>query len=299
MPRSRTPEIMDRPDVDPGQLSTALRYIQAVNRWAGGVHALLGRLRAWSGHWPDSARGGPAPRPITLLDIATGAADLPIAARRWALARGFDLRVLGVDIHPTTLRLAQDKLDAQPHSVRSGVRLLHCDALAVGHTFGPASFDYAHAGLFLHHLSDLDAMNALRQMDRVARHGVVWNDLLRSPLAMAGAWITTLGAPHIVRHDARASVRAGFTRAEAIETARRVGLHDPRFGWTPRGFRFWLHSTKPGAISPTQDAAPLPSHLATPERDHAAPAASDQGTLAAPVAHANSTPRSPARHAHE
>ncbi|MBA4028027.1 MAG: hypothetical protein C0475_02610 [Planctomyces sp.] len=256
MPRTLTPEIMDRPDVDRAQLGGALRFIQAVNRWAGGVRALLGRLDAWSGAWPASAKGAPARRPITLLDVATGAADLPIAARRWALARGYDLRVLGVDIHPTTLELAQQRLAPEPESVRAGVRLLSCDALAISQTFGPASFDYAHAGLFLHHLADIDAMNTLRQMDRVARHGVVWNDLLRSPLAMAGAWATTLGAPHIVRHDARASVRAGFTRAEAVHMAQRAGLHQPRFGWTPLGYRFWLYSTKPGPVNPVTPTPP-------------------------------------------
>lgn len=217
MPRVRTPELMDAPGVRRDELDSALRFIRFVNRRLGGSRALIACLSRWSTSWPTD-------RPVTLLDVATGSADIPIAARAWALSRGYDMRITAIDAHETTLELAREHLSRQPAPIREGVTLELRDALRLTDHYAPGSFDYAHAGMFLHHLDDLEVLTALRIMDRLASRGVVWNDLARSPFARVGVRALTLGAPPIVRHDARVSVEAGFTRAEALDIARRVGL---------------------------------------------------------------------------
>lgn len=240
MPRVRTPERMDEPGVARDDLDAALGFIRFVNRRLGGARALLSCLRRWSAGWPKG-------EPITLLDIATGSADIPVAARAWALSRGHDLRITAIDSHDTTLELARRHLDAQPAEIREGIVLEKHDALRLTDRFAPGSFDYTHAGMFLHHLDDLDAMTALRIMDRLARRGVVWNDLVRSPFARLGVRVLTIGAPSIVRHDARVSVEAGFTRDEAMEMARRVGLASPRCRVMFFSQRFVVSAERPGA----------------------------------------------------
>ncbi|MCA3006365.1 MAG: methyltransferase [Planctomycetaceae bacterium] len=237
MQRRLSHEFMDDPDVDPVQLARALRYIRLVNRLLGGQSALLSSLRRWSAAWP-------AGRPVTLLDIATGSADLPIAARAWALKAGFDLRITAVDVHEKTLADARAQLAAQPPAIRDAITLLPADAFDLVERFGPASFDYVHAGLFLHHLPDLRALTMLRIMDRLARHGLIWNDLVRSRVAHLAIRLLTLGQPPIVRHDARVSVEAGFTRAEALDMAARLGLPAPRYR-ASLTYRFTLTSEKP------------------------------------------------------
>lgn len=207
---------MDRPDVPREELASALRFIRFVNRRLGGERALLRHLRAWSRNWPRD-------RAVTLLDVATGSADLPVAAVRWARRRGYDLRVTGVDLHAGTLSLARDHL-ARNKDAADAVTLIEADALRLTDRFGPESFDYVHAGLFLHHLGELEALTMLRIMDKLARAGIVWNDLERSPLALAVTRLATLASPSIVRHDAAVSVRTGFTREEALDMARRLDL---------------------------------------------------------------------------
>src|SRR6185369_6131668 len=100
MQRTLTSELMDDPDVPRQELGRALWYIRAVNRRLGGVKALLSHLKAWSVRWPKDV-------PITLLDVATGSADLPLAAWRWAKGAGFDLRVTAIDKHGETLEFAK------------------------------------------------------------------------------------------------------------------------------------------------------------------------------------------------
>lgn len=239
MRRLLTPEFMDEPGVARDELSRALKFIRVVNARLGGSAALIGHLRRWSVDWPKD-------RPVTLLDIATGSADIPVAAVRWARSRGFDLRVTGVDLHETTLELAREHVD-RAADVRDAITLQRADALALTDTFTPGSFDYAHAGMFLHHLSFEKGLTVLRIMDRLARRGIVLNDLHRSRLAAVCIDLMTLGTPRMVRHDARVSVRAGFTRAEIENMARRLDLTYCRFRLRFFDQRFTLAGQRPRA----------------------------------------------------
>ncbi len=71
------------------------------------------------------------------------------------------------------------------------------------------AFDVAHCSLVVHHLDEEAAVGLLREMARVARRGVIVNDLARGRLAWLGAWLLAhlATANRYTRHDARA-VRA-------------------------------------------------------------------------------------------
>jgi len=94
-------------------------------------------------------------------------------------------------------------------SGRVGVR---GDALRL--PFRDGSFDYVTTSLFLHHLSDAELVQALREFDRVARRGLVMNDLLRRTRLYLWTKVFTLFANEYVRHDGPLSVRKAFTLDE-------------------------------------------------------------------------------------
>ncbi len=222
---------MDDPDVDPGELERSLRFIRWVNRRLGGTAAVLGHLGRWSARWP-------AGEEIRILDLGTGSADIPLAIARWAVAAGHRVRITAIDGHPTTLALARRHVGE-----RAEIELVHGDARRLADRYGAGEFDYAHAGMFLHHLDDIEVLTVLRLMDRLTRRGLVWNDLVRGPAEKLFVRLLSAGASEIVRHDAVVSVAAGFTKREAIDLARRVGL--PRIAYRRHLFgRFTLTSTK-------------------------------------------------------
>lgn len=242
--RTLTPELMDDPGASPGELREALGYLAAINARFGGARALIAFLERESRSWVKGET-------ISLLDVATGGADIPIAVARWAERTGIDVRITAVDLHETTLSLARENLErfgAENPPAAARITLLRADALRMAAsragdaaspeglaTFEPSSFDYAHASLFLHHLPELSVLTALRVMDRLARRGVVWNDLVRSPLCRAIVRVATVGTPRIVKHDAVVSVGAGFTKREALDAAARAGLE--RLEWR----RVWVY----------------------------------------------------------
>ncbi|HEV2148268.1 MAG TPA: hypothetical protein VGR37_12760, partial [Longimicrobiaceae bacterium] len=78
-------ELMDAPEVDRRELETSLDDLRRVNRWLGGTRVVLRYLAGMAD------RTGAAE--ITVLDVATGSGDIPLAVARWARGRGLRARV--------------------------------------------------------------------------------------------------------------------------------------------------------------------------------------------------------------
>lgn len=227
------PERLDDPRVSREELVESFRFIRAVNRRLGGVAAIEHELARLAPAWPKD-------RPLRLLDLGTGIADLPIAAIAWADRRGLAIECVGVEMHRGVLELARDAAAAEPR-----VSIVELDAHASVDRFGVDSFDLVHAGMFLHHLPDLAVMTMLATMSRLSRVSILWNDLVRSRFNAFAIRLLTLGRHPTVRFDAAASVAKGFSIREVRDLAHRVGLPNPQVRRVFAG-RFALVSTKPG-----------------------------------------------------
>ena len=91
--------------------------------------------------------------------------------------------------------------------------------------FRDNSVDVITAAHFIHHFAPEDAAALLREWLRVARRGVIVNDTLRHyiPLAMVLLLSKLRLFGRITRFDAPASVRRGYTVAEATAFAQDAG----------------------------------------------------------------------------
>jgi hypothetical protein len=205
-------EHMDDPDVGRDDQAQALRFIRMVNRRLGGSSTVITELEKWSINWKPN-------QVINILDIGTGSADIPVAIANWAAANNHRVHITAVDLHPVTLELAREYI-----GMRENIELVQADALRLMERFQAGQFDYVHAGMFLHHLNDVEVMTVLRIMDRLASRALIWNDLVRSWIGKLGVRVLTLAAPPLVKHDAIVSIDAGYTRREALDLAHRAGL---------------------------------------------------------------------------
>ena len=205
-------ELMDAPGVSGEELERALRELEIINRWLGGYRTTrigMGRL----------TRRLSADKPITVLDIGAGGTDLH------AILRSSDRRfeVTALDINPRVREFAAR------HGHGSEVVTGSAHALPYPDRF----FDIVHASLFLHHCTDFEAIQLLQQAARIARVGVVINDLHRHAFALAGITALTalLSRSPIVRYDARVSVRRAFTRQELDTILGRAGIGNATLSW--------------------------------------------------------------------
>jgi SAM-dependent methyltransferase len=209
--RRRVPEIMDQPDLDESLHLHALRGLERINRWSGSARILWRPLRTLV------QQSGPAP--LRLLDVATGAGDVPLALWHKARRAGIPLHVEGCDISARAVAVAQQRA----RSAGADIRFFQHDALT-----GPLpdSYDVVTCSLFLHHLDDGQAVDLLARMARAGRRLVLVNDLRRGVvgylLAQVGGRL--LSASPVVHTDGPRSVAASFTPAEARELAGRAGL---------------------------------------------------------------------------
>lgn len=232
-------EHMDDPAASREQMAEALRFIRMVNRRLGGARAAVREIDRMAGEIGSD-------RAIRIIDIGTGAADIPMAIAQWARSVGRRVEITAVDLHPVTLELARELvLQAGFAEV---ITLVQGDALKLMEDYEAGSFDLAHAGMFLHHLRDIEVMTVLRIMDRLTKRGVIWNDLLRGWAGRVGVRLMTMGTPAHLKHDARVSVEAGFTKREAMELARRAGLRNAQVR-THLMHRFTLVSEKEAGVS--------------------------------------------------
>ena len=208
-------ERLDEPGHDHAVLLGTLHDLCRVNRWLGGTRLTLRAL--------DRLVGGVgAGADLSVIDVGSGASDIPRAVVRWALARGLRPRVLATDVSPDILALAKAR---EPH----GLEFALADARQL--PFPDASFDVATCSLLLHHFNPDGAVGILREMRRVSRRGIVVNDLVRGWLGYTGAWALTrvFTSNPLTRHDAPVSVRRAYTRAELAELAARAGLDQVEF----------------------------------------------------------------------
>ncbi len=226
-------ELLDGPLDDRAALAGNLRDLRRVNRLLGGV-ALSRRAVA--------ALAGPA-SDITMLDIGTGGADIPVALLADAARRGRRLAIVAVDSRPEVLaaaRASRPGLDGV-----AGLTLEAADGRAL--PYPDASFDIVHASLLHHHLSPADATLLLREMARVARRGVVVNDLSRGRLALLGAQVLSvlLTRNRLTRHDAPLSVRRAYTIGEMRAFVVVAGLRPVAEIVGPFGHRYAIAAAKP------------------------------------------------------
>ena len=205
-------ELLDGPLLDPAALEANLRDLARLNRLTGGTGLSLRAVETLVAGAPGT----------TLLDVGTGGADIPIALLAWAARERRGLTVTATDSRAEVLSAA---VRARPAINRiAGLTLEIADGR--GLPYPDAAFDVAHASLVLHHLEPNEAVGFLRELRRVARNGIVVNDLVRGRLAWIGTWLAvhTLATGRYTRHDGPLSVRRAYSRAELLGLLEAAGL---------------------------------------------------------------------------
>lgn len=210
-PRRREPEIMDRPDLDPQLHVQALRGLERINFLSRSSAIVWRPIR-------DAARSAPHRR-LRVLDLATGAGDIPISLHRRAARSGLSLEIEACDRSAQALDHARER--ARFHG--ANIRFFEWDALS-----GPLPdvYDVVMCSLFVHHLEPDDAVVVLKYMAASTSRIVLVNDLRRSRGGWWLAWFGTrvLSTSPVVHFDGPLSVAGAFTCSEAFDLAHRAGL---------------------------------------------------------------------------
>ena len=205
-------ELMDDPALDPMKHEQALRGVRRINRLSFAART----------SWRAIERATRDLDPTGILciaDIASGGGDIAFGLVRHAARSGRAVEVTGFDISETAVALANRRSEAAGAAVTFAQR----DAL---HGPLPTGFDVMTSSLFFHHLADEQIVDLLRRMREADPRAIVINDLVRSPMHLAAAHVTTrlISRSPIVHFDGPASVRAALTCDEIAALAAEAGL---------------------------------------------------------------------------
>jgi hypothetical protein len=208
-------EIIDGPDPVPfAEMACCLMDISRVNGLFGGRMVTMLHVRRL-------LAGFPMDRLVTVLDVGTGAGDIPRALVRWARRQGRRIRVFALDRDAATLRIAAQVVRDYPE-----ITFLRGDALSL--PIRPGAVDLSISAMTLHHLEPDAGARFLAEIDAAAGLGFVVNDLVRSRIAHAVVWLITrfITRSAISRHDGPLSVRRSYTPPEVSGLCEKAGLPD-------------------------------------------------------------------------
>ncbi len=219
-------ELLDRADNSDAEVGENLRDIERLNRYFGGIRAVLRHLRRLISDQPGAR--------LEILDIGTGGADIPRAICRWARRRAVAVTIEALDRSEQVLAVAREWSADYPE-----IRLRRADAPRLPHP--DRSFDFATSSQLLHHLTEAEGVRLLREMRRVARRGVIVTDLVRSRRAyiLTTIAIRLLRTSRLTRNDAPMSVLRAYRPDEVRRMAAEAGLSDATISFHP-WFRFAL-----------------------------------------------------------
>lgn len=211
--RIRQPELMDDPDLEEEEHLAALEGLTRLNRFSRSARLLwtpLVGLAQRLGH-----------RTVRVLDVASGAGDIPLELWRRAHRRGLELEIHGVDMSIRAVEWARR------NAWQAGTPL-QFHTINVLEDELPSGYDAVISSLFLHHLSEQKAALVLQKMARATRHLLLVHDLHRTANAIWLAhWASRLLTnSRVVVVDAERSVQAGFTPAEFRALADAAGLQN-------------------------------------------------------------------------
>ena len=200
--RADSTELLDSGRLTMPEVEANLVDLARLNRLPGGTGASIEAVRRLMG-------SGNAPR---ILDVGTGRGDMPLAfaARGWT--------VVAVDTNPAVLGIARREVS------RTSIEIVEADVRDL--PFADGAFDIAHTSLLLHHLAPTEAVAGLRELARVARRGVVINDLRRGllPLLATAVSVAAIGRSRVTRSDGLASARRAYTLEELDRMLAEAGL---------------------------------------------------------------------------
>ena len=217
------PELLDLPPETYGldELEGSLADLKMVNRYLGDRRALLKHL--------STKIAGRAE--FTLLDIATGSADLPVTIAEWARREGIRAAITGVDINARTIDYALKEPAAYPE-----IKLQVADGLRL--PFPDNSFDIVLCSKTSHHMTHEENVLLIKEMLRTARRGYLVMDLRRSWIAYALIYSLArlLFRNRLTRHDGPLSVLKAYTPGELSALALSAGAAQFTISREP----FWL-----------------------------------------------------------
>ncbi|HET8861133.1 methyltransferase domain-containing protein [Marivirga sp.] len=215
--RSEEQEIMDDLSDDSPSLYRALKELDIINHLLGGNAITLNAVKEIFKNDPQ--------KEWKIADLGCGSGEMLLKIAKWCRIQKIKVQLHGFDANPNVIRYAKNHCKDYPEIS------FHAEDI-FSESFKSKNFDVLSCTLFLHHFSQTDLVNLLRQF-REQSHKIIINDLHRHHFAYYSIkWITRFFSKSpMVQNDACLSVWRAFTKKDWKEILELAEIQKYELGW--------------------------------------------------------------------
>jgi len=229
--RSTAPEIMDDFELEGEILRDALDKIASINRLLGGNKVTLDGVKAL-------IRSKPKHQLIRILDIGCGNGDMLRALADYGKNENLNFELIGIDANNFTIEHAR--------SLSVNYQNISYECKDIFEELDKSTkCDIMLCTLTLHHFTDEDIIKLLQNFKRLAKLGIVINDLHRSAIAyyLFNALCFVFRLNDMSREDGLVSILRGFKKADLQRYSKQLNLKFCSINWK-WAFRYqWIIKT--------------------------------------------------------
>jgi SAM-dependent methyltransferase len=196
--RSYQQELLDGTDIPFEDIQKNMQELATINTWLGGHRITLKGCRKLIKNSTT----------VSVCEIGCGGGDNLYRIYQWAVKNDIQVHLIGVDINPHCIAVAQQKL--------SGT---HCSFIVADYKtvlWLNKKPDIIFSSLFCHHFNNNALVSMLQWMKENTKIGFFINDLHRQPLAYYSIKVLTqlFSSSYLVQHDAPLSVKRSFRKRD-------------------------------------------------------------------------------------
>lgn len=211
--RSYELEHIDCGNYTAAEYEGCIAELQLVNEWLGDSRTLK---RTLFKHVEKEKLAS-----FSVLDVGAGSGELLRVTAAWSKSTGRVFRGVGLELNERSAQAIDEESGRYPE-----IQSVRADALLL--PFADGEFDYVICSLFTHHFVELQIINILREMSRVARRRIFVIDLHRHPIPYY--FYITVGKlilhNRLLRSDGALSILRSFKRRELYELGYLAELKD-------------------------------------------------------------------------
>jgi len=223
MKRDLHPELLDRLPPEDLRAMRSRRDLRLLNAIMGHAALMSAFLRSF-----------PRVAPFSLVEIGAGDGRLLLSVARRLGPAWRGTRLVLLDLHSVATQETRDQFAALDWSVQ----FVTADGFDWLPKALPAHRCVVLANLVLHHFTDTELTKLFATIARDAQGMAALEPRRSAGAYLAACCVGLIGCNHVTRHDARISVRAGFSGGELSALWRQAGwdVEERRLGWFSHGF---------------------------------------------------------------
>ncbi len=193
---------MDDLDMQGEELKNTLLDLDKVNQWLGGNKITIDGVERL-------LQKKTFKEPVKIVDVGCGNGSIIKEVAQWGRKNGIEMQLLGIDANKNAIKIARNNLLDYPEATFRGMDVFSKD-------FSELRADIILCTLTLHHFTDIEIKELMREFCEIATVGVVINDLQRSKWAyyLFKAFCFAFGIREINRKDGLTSILRSFKKED-------------------------------------------------------------------------------------